>query len=154
MRHIAGERLRNPRREMAENLRHAGVEVSLIEALDQVMSPIDFEMALPAGLGGKKLDGVNPEQLFAAGYAACFGSALQHVIRVRRLNLPAPDVQATVGIGRNEARNFQLEVHLLAIVDTDDAALAESITQEAHQVCPYSHATRGNITVTLESRTR
>ena len=117
-------------------------------------SPIDFEMALPAGLGGKKTEGVNPEQLFAAGYAACFGSALQHAIRARRLNLPAPDVQATVGLGRNEDRNFQLEVTLVAIIDTDDAALAESITQEAHQVCPYSHATRGNITVTLESRTR
>ena len=117
-------------------------------------SPIDFEMALPAGLGGKKLDGVNPEQLFAAGYAACFGSALQHVIRVRRLNLPAPDVQATVGIGRNDSGNFQLEVDLVAIVDTDDAALAEALAQEAHQVCPYSHATRGNIQVTVSGKTR
>lgn len=117
-------------------------------------SPINLEMALPAGLGGKKLEGANPEQLFAAGYAACFGSALQHVIRVHRLQLPPPDVQATVGIGRNETGNFQLEVALVAIIDTDDAALAESLTQEAHQVCPYSHATRGNITVTLSSRPR
>ena len=117
-------------------------------------SPIDFEIALPAGLGGKKLDGVNPEQLFAAGYAACFGSALQHAIRVRRLKLPAPDVQATVGIGRNDSGNFQLEVDLVAIVDTDDAALAESLAQEAHQVCPYSHATRGNIRVNVSGKTR
>ena len=117
-------------------------------------SPIDFEMALPAALGGRKTDGANPEQLFAAGYAACFGSALQHAIRFRRLKLPAPDVQATVGIGRNEAGNFQLEVDLVAVIDTDDAALAESLTQEAHQVCPYSNATRGNITVNLSSRTR
>lgn len=117
-------------------------------------SPIDFEMALPAGLGGKKLEGVNPEQFFAAGYAACFGSALQHVIRVRRLTLPPPDVQATVGIGRNDSGNFQLEVALVAIIDTDDAALADRLTQEAHQVCPYSHATRGNITVTLTGRPR
>ena len=117
-------------------------------------SPIDFEMALPAGLGGKKLEGVNPEQLFAAGYAACFGSALQHAIRVRRLKIPAPDVQATVGIGRNDSGNFQLEVDLLAIIDTDDAALAETLTQEAHQVCPYSSATRGNITVNLSSQIR
>ena len=105
----------------------------------------------PPGSAGQ---GTNPEQLFAAGYAACFGSALQHAIRVRRLKLPAPDVQATVGIGRNDAGNFQLEVDLLAIIDTDDAALAEALTQEAHQVCPYSHATRGNITVNLSSRTR
>ena len=117
-------------------------------------SPIDFEMALPAGLGGKKIEGANPEQLFAAGYAACFGSALQHVIRVRRLRLPPPDVQTTVGIGRNDAGNFQLEVEIVAIIDTDDAALADSLTQEAHQVCPYSHATRGNITVTLSGRPR
>jgi len=116
--------------------------------------PIDFEMALPAGLGGKKIEGANPEQLFAAGYAACFGSALQHVIRVRRLRLPPPDVQATVGIGRNDAGNFQLEVAIVAIIDTDDAPLADSLTQEAHQVCPYSHATRGNITVTLSGRPR
>ena len=112
------------------------------------------KLTVPKEMGGPGGEGVNPEQLFAAGYAACFGSALQHAIRARRLNLPAPDVQATVGIGRNEANNFQLEVHLVSIIDTDDAALAESITQEAHQVCPYSHATRGNITVTLESRTR
>ena len=117
-------------------------------------SPIDFEMALPAGLGGSKLEGVNPEQLFAAGYAACFGSALQHVIRVNRLKLPPPDVQTTVGIGRNDTGNFQLEVAIVAIIDTDDAALADRLTQEAHQVCPYSHATRGNITVTLTGRPR
>lgn len=54
-------------------------------------SPIDFEMALPADLGGKKTEGANSEQLFTAGFAACFGSALQHAIRVRRLKLPAPD---------------------------------------------------------------
>lgn len=117
-------------------------------------TPIDFEMALPAELGGNKKEGVNPEQLFAAGYAACFGSALQHVIRVRKLDLPAPDVQATVGIGRNNAGNFQLEVALVAVVDTDDAALADDIAQEAHTVCPYSHATRGNITVNVSGRPR
>ena len=117
-------------------------------------SPINLEMALPAGLGGKKTEGANPEQLFAAGYAACFGSALQHVIRVHKLTLPPPDVQATVGIGRNDAGSFQLEVDLVAIIDTDDAALADSLTQEAHFVCPYSHATRGNITVNVSGRTR
>lgn len=76
-------------------------------------------------------------------YSACTGC-----------NCPPPDVQATVGIGRNDAGNFQLEVAIVAIIDTDDAALADRLRQEAHQVCPYSHATRGNITVTLESRTR
>lgn len=117
-------------------------------------TPIDFEMATPAEMGGNKKEGINPEQLFAAGYAACFGSALQHAVRVRKLNIPAPDVQATVGIGRNDEGNFQLEVALVAIVDTEDAALAESLAQEAHMVCPYSHATRGNITVTVTGRPR
>ena len=114
---------------------------------------LDTDVRVPKEMGGAGR-APNPELLFAAGYAACFGSALPHVIRVRRLNLPAPDVQATVGIGRNDSGNFQLEVDLVAIIDTDDAALAESLTQEAHQVCPYSHATRGNITVNLTSRTR
>ena len=117
-------------------------------------TPLDFEMALPAGLGGNKKEGINPEQLFAAGYSACYGSALQHVIRVRKLRIPAPDVQATVGIGRDETGNFKLEVTLVAIVDTDDAALAESLAQEAHTVCPYSRATRGNITVNVSGRPR
>lgn len=117
-------------------------------------TPIDFEMALPAEMGGGNKKGVNPEQLFAAGYAACFGSALQHAIRARKLKLAPPDVQAEVGIGRNEAGNFQLEVALVAIVDTDDAALAQSLAEEAHMVCPYSHATRGNITVTVSGKPR
>ena len=117
-------------------------------------TPIDFEMALPAGLGGAKMEGINPEQLFAAGYSACFGSALQHVIRTRKLGLPAPDVQATVGIGRDDEGNFKLQADIVAIVDTDDAALADSIAQEAHTVCPYSRATRGNITVTVKGRPR
>ena len=117
-------------------------------------SLIDFDTVLPAGLGGNKTGGVNPEQLFAAGYAACFGSALQHAVRVRRLKLPAPDVQATVGLGRNDSGNFQLEVDLVAIVDTDDAALAEALAQEAHQICPYSNATRGNIRVSVSGKTR
>ena len=117
-------------------------------------SPIDFDVVRPVNLGITKKEGVNPEQLFAAGYAACFGSALQHVIRVHKLTLPPPDVQATVGIGRNDAGSFQLEVDLVAIIDTDDAALADSLTQEAHFVCPYSHATRGNITVNVSGRPR
>jgi osmotically inducible protein OsmC len=117
-------------------------------------TPIDFEMALPAEMGGGNKPGVNPEQLFAAGYSACFGSALQHVIRVRKLSLPAPDVQATAGIGQDDEGNYELRVDIIAVVDTDDAALAESIAQEAHTVCPYSRATRGNITVTVTGRAK
>ena len=117
-------------------------------------SPIDFEMAQLAGLGGKKLDGVNPEQLFAAGYAACFGSALQHVIRVRRLNLPAPDVQVTIGIGHNAAGGYQLKADIVTTVQGVDQALADELAQEAHTVCPYSNATRGNIEVTVKAKVK
>jgi Ohr subfamily peroxiredoxin len=113
-------------------------------------TPIDFDMAPPGG----NREGVNPEQLFAAGYSACFGSALQHVIRVRKLNIPAPDVQITIGLGQDDAGNYELEADIVAIVDTDDAALADSLAQEAHTVCPYSRATSGNITVTVKGRPR
>jgi Ohr subfamily peroxiredoxin len=112
-------------------------------------SPLQFEMATPAEMGGKKASGVNPEQLFAAGYAACFGSALQHVIRVKRLEVSAPDVRATVGIGRNDQGGFQLAVAIEAVFRAVDQKTADEIAAEAHLVCPYSNATRGNIEVTV-----
>ncbi len=115
-------------------------------------TPIHFEMASPAELGGSKPNGFNPEQLFAAGYASCFGSAIQHVLKVRRLSLPEPDVQATVGIGRNQAGSFALAVDILATFQGVDQAQADSIVAEAHQVCPYSNATRGNVDVKVSAR--
>ena len=115
-------------------------------------SPVRFEMALPGELGGKKEVGFNPEQLFAAGYAACFGSAVQHVFKVRRLSLPAPEVQVSVGIGRNEAGGFQLAADITVIFTGVDQPAADTIIAEAHQVCPYSNATRGNIDVTVTAK--
>ena len=112
-------------------------------------SPLQFEMALPAEMGGKKESGVNPEQLFAAGYAACFGSALQHVIRVKRLKVAPPDVRLTVGIGKNDQDKFQLEVAIEAVFRGVDQKTADEIAHEAHFTCPYSNATRGNIDVTV-----
>ncbi|NLF26467.1 MAG: organic hydroperoxide resistance protein [Clostridiales bacterium] len=112
-------------------------------------SPLQFEMALPAEMGGKKESGVNPEQLFAAGYAACFGSALQHVIRVKRLDISAPDVRATVGIGRNDQGKFQLTAAIEAVFRAVDQKVADEVAAEAHLTCPYSNATRGNIEVTV-----
>jgi Ohr subfamily peroxiredoxin len=103
-------------------------------------------------LGGTKGVGFNPEQLFAAGYAACFGSALQHVFKVKRLNIAAPEVHASVGIGRNDAGGFSLAVDITAVFHGLDQATADSLVNAAHQVCPYSNATRGNIDVTVSAR--
>jgi Ohr subfamily peroxiredoxin len=115
-------------------------------------SPIHFEMASPPELGGSKPIGFNPEQLFAAGYAACFGSALQHVIKVKRLSVDAPKVHVSVGIGKNEAGGFTLAVAIEAVFKGVTQAEAEAIAAQAHQVCPYSNATRGNIDVAVSAR--
>lgn len=114
-------------------------------------SPLDFEMAPPAEMGGAK-PGVNPEQLFAAGYAACFGSALQHVIRVRKLNIPAPNVRITVGIDKNDD-GYYLSADIVGIIKDVNQATADDLVNEAHTVCPYSKATRGNIEVTVSAQT-
>lgn len=114
-------------------------------------TPIHFEMALPSELGGKKGNGFNPEQLFAAGYAACFGSALEHVFRIRKLNLPVPEVRVTVGIGEKDG-GFQLAVDILAVFRGVEQDAADKLALEAHQICPYSKATRGNIQVNVSAR--
>ena len=114
-------------------------------------SPIHFEMALPAELGGKKTVGFNPEQLFAAGYSACFGSALQHVLKLKRMNIDAPEVHVDVGIGRNEAGGFALAADITVFFKGIDQATADELAAEAHQVCPYSNATRGNVEVNVKA---
>ena len=113
-------------------------------------SSLEFDMSPPAEMGGTK-QGVNPEQLFAAGYAACFGSALQHVVRVRKLHIPAPDVRLTVGISKDEAGGYFLNAEIVGILKGVDQNLADELVKEAHTVCPYSKATMGNIKVTLSS---
>jgi lipoyl-dependent peroxiredoxin len=115
-------------------------------------SPLRFDMAPPPEMGGLGKTGANPEQLFAAGYSACFGSALQHAVRARKLPIPSPTVQATVGIGKNEAGNFSLAVDIVATIPGVDQALADALVQEAHAICPYSNATRGNIEVTVSAK--
>ncbi len=115
-------------------------------------SDLVFEMSPPAALGGSNDAGVNPEQLFAAGYAACFGSALQHVIRTKKLHIPLPGVQLTVGIGKNEAGGFALAADILGTFKGLDQEAADALMMEAHTVCPYSNATRGNMPVTLTAK--
>lgn len=116
---------------------------------------IDLQLALPAGLGGKG-GATNPEQLFAAGYAACFGNAVIHTTRNKETKIRDNDVEvtATVGIGPNASGGFGLTVGLDVTLIGVDQAKAEEIVAAAHEVCPYSNATRGNVEVTLTVHTR
>lgn len=116
---------------------------------------LDLQLALPLSLGGKG-GATNPEQLFAAGYAACFGNAIIHLTRNKSEKIRDNDIEvtATVGMSSDGKEGFGLTVALdvtLAGVSQDSA---EEIVAQAHKVCPYSNATRGNINVTLSVRTR
>ncbi|GGP24123.1 organic hydroperoxide resistance protein [Silvimonas iriomotensis] len=105
------------------------------------------DLALPRELGGSGKTGTNPEQLFASGYAACFESAMLYVAGQAKIKLGETQVEAEVGIGPREDGGFKLQVALTATIKGVDQATAEDIVAKAHQVCPYSHATRGNIQV-------
>ena len=113
---------------------------------------IDLDLAVPKEMGGPG-GGANPEQLFAAGYAACFHGALKLVARQRKATFTDSAVTAEVGIGPNDAGGFALEVTLRVELSGIEQAAAEQLVEAAHQVCPYSNATRGNVPVTLETVT-
>ena len=107
---------------------------------------IALDLAVPQEMGGTG-KGANPEQLFAAGYAACFHSALQMVARQAKKDLGESSVGARVGIGPNDDGGFGLEVTLEVVVPDLPQDEAQELADQAHQVCPYSNATRGNIDV-------
>ncbi|MEV7063560.1 organic hydroperoxide resistance protein [Streptomyces collinus] len=108
--------------------------------LDVVVNP-------PKEMGGSGA-GTNPEQLFAAGYSACFQGALGVVAREEGADLTGSTVTAKVGLGRN-GDGFGIIVEISADIPKADRGVARSLIEKAHGVCPYSKATRGNITVTL-----
>ncbi|MET7696566.1 organic hydroperoxide resistance protein [Streptomyces sp. NPDC005485] len=108
--------------------------------LDVVVNP-------PKEMGGSGA-GTNPEQLFAAGYSACFQGALGVVARQENADVSGSTVTAQVGIGKN-GDGFGIIVEISAAIPNVDAATARALLEKAHQVCPYSKAIRGNITVTL-----
>ena len=113
---------------------------------DQVL---DVRLATPRELGGAGGTGTNPEQLFAAGYSACFLSALKFVAGKAKVALPADsNVTGTVGIGPIPT-GFALKVQLEISVPGLPREQVQELVNQAHQVCPYSNATRGNIDVTL-----
>jgi lipoyl-dependent peroxiredoxin len=109
---------------------------------------IDLALAMPAELGGNG-EGTNPEQLFAAGYSACFASALGLVGRQAKVDVSDAAVTAEVGIGK-QGEGFGLKVTLrVELPESVDAETGQKLIEQAHQVCPYSNATRGNIPVEL-----
>lgn len=109
---------------------------------------IDLEVAPPKEMGGSGA-GTNPEQLFAAGYAACFHGALHAVARGRKVALEDSSVGGRVQIGPNGQGGYQLAVLLEVVLPGVEHELAQELADQAHQVCPYSNATRGNIEVTV-----
>ncbi len=111
---------------------------------------LDVKLTTPKGLGGNGAPGTNPEQLFAAGYSACFLGAMKHVARAQKIALPDDtSITADVGIGPI-ANGFGIQVALHVTVPGMEKAAAKKLVDDAHQVCPYSNATRGNIDVSLD----
>lgn len=112
---------------------------------------LDLPLALPKALGGKE-NATNPEQLFAAGYAACFENAVIHVTRAATEKVKDDDivVVATVGMQPNGAGGFALTAALDVTITGLDQEAAEDIVAKAHAVCPYSNAVKGNIDVAIK----
>lgn len=111
---------------------------------------LDLTLAVPPAMGGPG-GGTNPEQLFAAGWAACFHSALKGVAAAARTPIQDSAVVAEVGILPDGSGGYTLEAALHVELGGVDQETAERLVSQAHQVCPYSNATRGNIEVTLET---
>jgi osmotically inducible protein OsmC len=110
---------------------------------------LDLQVRPPKAMGGANDDYTNPEQLFAAGYAACFDSALNHTIRLEKVKTGETLVTAKVSIGPLEGGAFGLAVELAVNIPDVSIEEAQRLTERAHQVCPYSNATRNNIEVKL-----
>jgi lipoyl-dependent peroxiredoxin len=107
-----------------------------------------FHMEHDKALGGSG-EGMTPEDLFAAGYASCFNSALLFVAAQQKVDATKAKVSAKVGMGRSEAGGFALTVDLTVQIPGVDAPTAQALVDAAHQVCPYSNATRNNVPVML-----
>ncbi|WP_203296698.1 organic hydroperoxide resistance protein [Luteirhabdus pelagi] len=112
--------------------------------------PIDFDLSMPKAMGGDGGDGTNPEQLFGSAYAACFGGAVEAVAKDKNIAIDGDiSVSATIGIGKTEKGNLQLNAILDCYIPGVSVEDGEALVNKAHEVCPFSRATRDNITVTL-----
>jgi lipoyl-dependent peroxiredoxin len=110
---------------------------------------LKVNLSMPKALGGSGKPGTtNPEQLFAAGYSACFESAVRHVARAKKVNIPGLSVTAEVSL-RPEGQGFALEVSLHPVFEGLDEATCRDLVETAHKVCPYSNAVKGNIDVKI-----
>jgi len=110
---------------------------------------VSHALSMPTALGGKGGPGTNPEQLFAAGFSACFESALRLVARMQRKPLKDATITARVTIGKTDDGGFGLAAELRGHIDGVSREEAQALMEAAHQVCPYSKATRGNIELKL-----
>src|SRR5215475_12738624 len=110
---------------------------------------VTHDLSMPTSVGGQGGTGTNPEQLFAAGYAACFESALRFVARLQKKPLKDATITARVTLGKGDDGGFGLAAELHGHVDGVSREETRALMEAAHQVCPYSKATRGNIQVTL-----
>ena len=111
------------------------------------------DLRLPTEMGGQG-GGTNPEQLFAVGYAACFEGAIGAVARRAKVETGDAVIESKVSLHPNDAKGFELSVQLDVTLPSVDDAQAVELVKAAHQVCPYSNATRGNIPVTLTANGR
>lgn len=110
---------------------------------------LNIDVKMPKALGGANDDFLNPEMLFAGGYAACFDSALNVVIKMEQVKTGMTSVTANVSIGQNEKGGFGLAAELHANIPGVTMEVAQQLMEKAHAVCPYSNATRGNMEVKL-----
>lgn len=118
-----------------------------VESTDGVLK---HKLSMPKELGGPGGDGTNPEQLFAAGYGACYESALANIARKEGIELKDVVIHSQVMIGKDEgADGFKLAVQLKIEMPGVEKSQAEDLAKKAHAFCPYSKATRGNIDVEL-----
>ena len=110
---------------------------------------LDLEVRMPKALGGTSDEFTNPEMLFAAGYAACFDSALNLIISKSKIEAGETSVTAQVSIGQNQDGGFGLAAELEVNIPGVSIEQAQELTEKAHQICPYSNATRSNMEVKL-----
>lgn len=109
----------------------------------------DERLSVTLSRPGSNGTGTNPEQLFACGYSACFGGAVEFVAKQEKTELASVKLETSVNLLQDDAAGFSLSVTHNVLLEGIDAAAAHSLVEKAHQVCPYSKATKGNIEVTL-----
>lgn len=110
---------------------------------------LDLDVRMPKALGGINDEHANPEMLFAAGYSACFDSALNRIISIKKIETGITTVKVEIGIVSNADGGFGLTASLSANIPGVSAEIAEQLVADAHKICPYSNAIKGNVNVVL-----